>query len=192
MKHNDAVWKAAIVSQQQNMVVILNKLKTQTIDVMKEWGCDSDCSYFNTTNALRFNVGEAIDHCNCPAAVSVKFTPSSYVSKLRESMTDSEIDSALQGEEELIAITDSDSSSKNVSTDATTMGAIKTVFKLDTYTTTIMSIFGCQLIFCIAICCWTSLQVNKVKNESVRQQAEFYQFLYQFHKQMADEEAAIH
>jgi len=46
----------------------------------------------------------------------------------------------------LISMTDSDAkntTSSSLSFDNTSDGGIKTVFKLDTYTTTIMSIFGC-------------------------------------------------
>ena len=71
-------------------------------------------------------------------------------------------------------------------------GTVNASFKLDTYTITLISIFVAQIFFCFGICCWTKAQVTNAKKETVKQQADFYQFLYQFHKQMAEEEQAIH
>lgn len=64
-------------------------------------------------------------------------------------------------------------------------------FKLDNYTIGLISVLLVQIVFCIGICCWTSKKVKTSQNENVRQQAEFYQFLWQFHKLMRDEEAAL-
>ena len=63
--------------------------------------------------------------------------------------------------------------------------------KLTGYTIGIIVIFCLQIFFCIGICFYSQGQVAKAKKESIEQQAQFYQFLFQFHKQMADEEAAM-
>lgn len=60
--------------------------------------------------------------------------------------------------------------------------------KMTGYTIGIIIIFCLQIFFCIGICFYSQGQVAKAKKESVEQQAQFYQFLFQFHKQMADEE----
>ena len=65
------------------------------------------------------------------------------------------------------------------------------VVKLTGYTIGIIVVFCLQIFFCIGICFYSQGQVAKAKKESVEQQAQFYQFLFQFHKQMADEEAAM-
>ena len=44
----------------------------------------------------------------------------------------------------------------------------KTVFKFDSYTITIVIIFGVQLMFCIGICCYTNKQVTNAKRETVK------------------------
>ena len=70
-------------------------------------------------------------------------------------------------------------------------GGLKTKIAIDGYTVTLLCIFLVQLAFCIGICCWTKVQVGNAQRENVRQQAEFYQFLYQFHKLLRDEEQAL-
>ena len=59
---------------------------------------------------------------------------------------------------------------------------------MNSMTITIGIIFILQLLFCFGICVYTNGQVQKAEKNATVQQAEFYQFLYQFHKQMADEE----
>ena len=48
-----------------------------------------------------------------------------------------------------------------------------------------------QLIFCFGICCFTNMKVRAAEHRNEKQKAEFYSFLYQFHKQMSDEEQAM-
>lgn len=78
----------------------------------------------------------------------------------------------------------------SVNTEETKNG-YKTTIRFDGYAIVLIIIFVIQIAFCIGICCYTNMQVQNAKRETVKQQAEFYQFLYQFHKQMADEEAAL-
>ena len=54
--------------------------------------------------------------------------------------------------------------------------------KLDQYTITLLVIAVLQLIFCFGICFWTNIKVANAKKQTARQQAEFYTFLYQFHR----------
>jgi hypothetical protein len=56
---------------------------------------------------------------------------------------------------------------------------------------TLISIFVVQLVFCFGLCFYTNLKVSKAEQRNVAQKAEFYSFLYQFHKQMSDEEQAM-
>ena len=89
----------------------------------------------------------------------------------------------------LLSMTEAKTEAENEDEDD---GTVSASLKLDTYTISLISIFVFQIFFCFGICCWTKAQVNNAKKETVKQQADFYQFLYQFHKQMAEEEQAIH
>ena len=56
---------------------------------------------------------------------------------------------------------------------------------------TILVIAALQVVFCVLICLYTQKKVKAAKEKKHQQEAEFYEFLYQFHKQMADEEHAM-
>ena len=55
----------------------------------------------------------------------------------------------------------------------------------------ILVIAALQVVFCVLICLYTQKKVKAAKEKKHQQEAEFYEFLYQFHKQMADEEHAM-
>jgi|TARA_B110001450_G_C17402920_1_gene392500 hypothetical protein len=61
----------------------------------------------------------------------------------------------------------------------------------DTMTITAAVIFGLQLMFCAALCSHTRRRLQAAAAKKHQQEGEFYEFLYQFHKQMADEEQAM-
>lgn len=58
-------------------------------------------------------------------------------------------------------------------------------------TSTVLIIFALQLVFCLAICFYTHSQANKAQKREEEQKAQFYSFLYNFHKQMTEEEDMI-
>ena len=58
-------------------------------------------------------------------------------------------------------------------------------------TSTVLIIFALQLIFCLAICFYTHSQATKAQKREEEQKAQFYSFLYNFHKQMTEEEDMI-
>lgn len=70
-------------------------------------------------------------------------------------------------------------------------GQLQANVRMGGYTTTILIIFALQLIFCFGICCYTNSQIQNAERREEKQKADFYSFLYQFHKQMADEEQAM-
>ena len=55
---------------------------------------------------------------------------------------------------------------------------------------TLMILFISQIVFCFGICYYTNSKVRAAELRNEKQKAEFYSFIYQFHKQMTDEEAA--
>lgn len=84
------------------------------------------------------------------------------------------------GGESSIAGTGSSDSAANNGVTIEDDGSLK--LKFDGYAITLIVVFVVQIAFCIGICCYTNMQVGNAKKETVKQQAEFYQFLYQFHK----------
>tara|TARA_B110001450_G_C17438510_1_gene406927 strand:+ start:129 stop:563 length:435 start_codon:yes stop_codon:yes gene_type:complete len=62
---------------------------------------------------------------------------------------------------------------------------------LDFYQKVLFSILLFQLTFCLGMCWWASLKEEQAKNNLVNQQAEYYQFIYQFHSQMEAEMCAL-
>ena len=54
-----------------------------------------------------------------------------------------------------------------------------------------MVVFLFQLTFCFGLCCYTSIKLKNAEHKSEMQKAEFYSFLYAFHKQMDGEEENI-
>jgi hypothetical protein len=61
----------------------------------------------------------------------------------------------------------------------------------NTMTITAGVIFILQLMFCAGLCVYTRKQLKAAAAKKHQQEGEFYEFLYQFHKQMADEEQAM-
>ena len=61
----------------------------------------------------------------------------------------------------------------------------------NTMSITAIVIFCLQLMFCAALCMHTRRRLKAAAAKKHQQEGEFYEFLYQFHKQMADEELAM-
>ena len=62
---------------------------------------------------------------------------------------------------------------------------------LDKYTITLACLFMIQLFFCVIILSSTNKKVKEIEARNEKQKADFYSFLYQFHKQMHDENGEI-
>ena len=58
----------------------------------------------------------------------------------------------------------------------------KAKLSLDQYTVTLMCLFILQIVFCFGICHYTSSRVKAAELRNEKQKAEFYSFIYQFHK----------
>ena len=61
----------------------------------------------------------------------------------------------------------------------------------NTMSITAIVIFCLQLMFCAGLCMHTRRRLKAAAAKKHQQEGEFYEFLYQFHKQMADEELAM-
>ena len=53
---------------------------------------------------------------------------------------------------------------------------------------TLVCIFFAQVLFCVGVFSWTSKRLKEIELKNEKQKAEYYGFLYQFHKQMTDED----
>ena len=62
---------------------------------------------------------------------------------------------------------------------------------LDRYQKILLCVFFFQLTFCLGMCWWAHIKEEQSKNNLVNQQAEYYQFIYQFHSQMEAEMCAL-
>ena len=69
--------------------------------------------------------------------------------------------------------------------------AVENLLVMDRYTLILITLFIFQICFCCCIYFWTKSQVNSAQQETIRQQADYYQFLFNFHKQMVQEEELI-
>ena len=61
-------------------------------------------------------------------------------------------------------------------------GTYNAKLSLDKYTATLIGLFMVQLALCGLICYCTNQKVRDAELRNQQQKAEFYQFLYQFHK----------
>mmetsp|Transcript_12915 Transcript_12915/g.21855 ORF Transcript_12915/g.21855 Transcript_12915/m.21855 type:complete len:90 (-) Transcript_12915:95-364(-) len=60
--------------QRKNLIKIHEDFRLKTTEALKQWGCDPNCQFLQRD---AFNLEMAIDHCRCPSAVSIKYTPQS-------------------------------------------------------------------------------------------------------------------
>lgn len=67
-------------------------------------------------------------------------------------------------------------------------GHINAKLQLDKYTITLTCIFIAQIAFCFGIFGYVNNKVKAAEMRNEKQKAWFYTFLYQYHKQMSDEE----
>ena len=67
-------------------------------------------------------------------------------------------------------------------------GTISASLSLDKYTITLACLFMVQIFFCFVTISRTNHRVKEIEEANEKQKADFYSFLYQFHKQMTEED----
>jgi hypothetical protein len=157
---------------------IQERYTNETANLLVNWGCNETC-VDNLTTGENWNIGEAVQECSCPSGIKYNQT--------NEPFADVDIEQVMS-ESELVETEDAKSSNANIGIKD---GNLSANVRMGGYTTTILLIFALQLIFCFGICCYTNAQIQNAERREEKQKADFYSFLYQFHKQMADEEQAM-
>ena len=64
-------------------------------------------------------------------------------------------------------------------------------FKLDKYSIVLICIFVAQIVFCIAMVTWTGNRIHQGERELIREQATYYTWLLNFHKQVEAQDKAF-
>ena len=63
--------------------------------------------------------------------------------------------------------------------------------KLNTYSIILIAVSIVQLLFCIAICCWSKIQLEAANKKKAKDEERFYEFLFIFHQKMGEQEEAM-
>lgn len=190
----------------------VGKFKKHKFDLEKEyreevgklldtWGCKKDCSA-DFANPHKFD--HSLVECKCPAAYGIKYTKTPLDKiKFEKPKPEKkfEIDYDIT---DLAAVkTDAKKTDAKKKPAAAAAPPIPTIViprakglhfftKKDDISPSfwaLIAIAAVQTIFCLSICFWVNCHHNKKADRLATQnQKDFNSFLYQFHKQMADEE----